>query len=281
MKDLKEKILDKLYKFDLISLIRVLERMGYDLNSIIFKSYDSLGSQSRIVQKVKFKNGSYPYVEVYLNLGLLSPQSPLPDYFRKKADEDIEVSRKYVDFIGFFDHQLLKNFILNVYPELNEHYSPKRYEVKKQYLELLNFKSVHFLHWLFTSTFPELKVEVKKDIFKKKVKTSPTILGKTTIGMGSVIGQQTVVQSDARIITLYSDDETTENNIPWPKEVKDRLVKYIFPILKGKEIMLEIFLVFTTYRSWIKLHSNSYLGYDRIWGKKGNFRRVRIFKGEV
>jgi hypothetical protein len=44
---------------------------------------------------------------------------------------------------------------------------------------------------------------------------------------------------------------------------------------------LEIILVIRTQKTWAKLKSDSYLGYDKIRGGEESYRRIRIFTGRL
>ena len=145
----------------------------------------------------------------------------------------------------------------------------------------MDLKSIITLFWMFQLVFPELKIQVKKVVMSRGLKASALIIGKTVLGSDAVFGKKTSVAVYGRRITLYSDDESTGSGEPWPKEIKTRLEEQIFPILRSSGLDLEITLVIRAQKRWMKLHSESYLGYDKIKGGEAQYRRIGIFRGRL
>jgi hypothetical protein len=73
----------------------------------------------------------------------------------------------------------------------------------------------------------------------------------------------------------------TDTRVPWPKEIKNRLEDLIFPILQPTGIDLEISLILKSQKRWVRLHAETYLGYDRIRSVEDTYRRIRIFRGHI
>jgi len=281
MADIRNDIKRNIHKFDIICLLRLLYSIGYEEDEIVFRGYDSICSQTSLISDIKFYDSPTPWVEIFFNLGLLSSQSPLPSYFRKNIDEKIDYYEEFSNFIGFFDHFLIKNYIYNIYPEINPHYFPSWDLTKKRYLNLLNLASCHSLHWIFQSIFPELDVEVKKIKMTKKLSTTAFTVGKSSLGMDSVMGKETKLPIYGRSVTLYSEEETTPKGIAWPKEVMYRFKNLIVPILSSYSISLDISLIIKSQRRWAKLNKETYIGYDRIKNGELRHRVVKIFRGSV
>ncbi len=281
MNNQERNIRKRLHDFDLISLLRLLKFKNYSLEEIRFKGHISTASQAGLFHDIEFYTTPTREVVITMNLGLLSAQSPLPSYFLKKIDYDILAGNAFADFIAFFDHQLIKNYIYNIYPEINKFFFPSWTLTKRRYLHLLNFKSSSNLHFLFQNIFPEINVEVQKALQRKVMQTKPIRLGKSLLGEDAIFGSKTTAWIHGCIITLYCEDETTENQVPWPKEIKSRLTELVFPILGHFDIDLQIDIVMKSRKRWARLHNDTYLGYDRIRSKQASYRRIRIFKGHV
>ena len=281
IKDLETKISKKIYEFDLISLLELLIHHGFLWEEIHFKGYMSTCSQSSLIQGIEFLYEPDHQVVITINMGLLSAQSTLPSYFQKNVDaKDID-SIAFSDFIGYFDHFLIRNYIFNIYPEKNTKYFSDWEITKRQYLQMMDLKSCSTLFWIFQLVFPELKVQVKKMMMERGLKASALIMGKTILGSDAVFGKKTEASVYGVHITLFSNEEFTDTQIPWPKEIKSRLNDQVFPILRSAEVNVEITLVIRSQKRWMKLESESYLGYDKMKGGKAQARRIRIFQGQL
>lgn len=277
LNELEIKISQRIHEFDLISLIRLLKFIGYQDEEIRFKSNVSISSQPTLIHGIEFRNEQPSRrVIIIVNLGLLSAQNPLPNYFLKKMDDRMIDTQAFVDFIGYFDHCLIKNYLLNIYPEINANLFRDWELTKLRYLQMLDLKSRSVLHWLFQLVFPELSVCVKKVVLQRKIKTASIQLGKTVIGSEAVFGKKTSVPVYGKRITLHSERELTDFGEPWPKEIKKRINDLIFPIIESVGIDMEIILIIRSQTTWAKLHRESYLGYDKIQGGKESYRQIRI-----
>jgi hypothetical protein len=276
-KDVSERIHD----FDVLSLLHLLETMNYSPEEIRFKSHNSTCSQSGLIHGITFKQEPVREAVITMNMGLLGVQSPLPSYFRKKMESD-EIGRgSLADFIGYFDHHLIRDYICNIYPEINTCFFPHWEQTKRRYLQILNPKSISTLHWLFQIVFPEIGVQVENAVLSGDVQTKPVLLGKSVLGNDAVFGSKTNVPIEGRRVTLYSEEELTDTQLPWPREIKNRLTSLIFPVLQPTGIDLEILLVLKSQKRWVRLHAETYLGYDRIQSGEESYRRIRIFKGHI
>lgn len=281
MNNLERKISKRVHEFDIISLLRLLMSIGYRPEEVRFKGHNSICSQSGLIHSITFYQEPVKEVVLTLNLGLLSAQSPLPSYFRKKMEDGLAGGRRFEEFIGYFDHHLIRDYICNLYPEINLFYYPSYELTKRRFLEALDLKSINTLHWLLQAVFPEIGVEVEKALISREMDTVPIRLGKNTLGSDAVFGSKARAPISGRRITLFSEEDITDTQVPWPAEIKDRLTRLVFPILRPAGIDLEINLVLKSQKRWAKLHSGTYLGYDRLHAKGESYRRIRIFKGHI
>jgi hypothetical protein len=281
MTPLERNIAKRIYDFDLISLLQLLELLGYQLEDIHFKSNFSTTSQPSLIHDIEFHSEPGRRVLIILNLGLLSAQSPLPSYFFKKLDAGYIDTQLFLDFIACFDHSLILNYLLSIYPETNRALYPDWEVTKRRFIELLDLRSCSTLHWLLELVFPELGVWVEKVALGRELRSAHLRLGKTILGTSAIFGEKTSVPVYGRRITLFSEFETNNSGDPWPREIKQRLNDLVFPILRSVGLDLEIILIIRTQKAWAKLHSESYLGYDKIRGGEEQRRRIRIFTGRI
>ncbi len=278
---IQKKISGRIHDFDLISLVRVLCHIGYAMEEIIFESDNSLCSQAGLIQQVRFLKDPTKQVIISLNMGLLSAQSPLPSYFQKNIDKSLMDVTAFYEFIGYFDHILMFQFLKSVYPELNLNPAFDLQSLKETTLGMLDIKCLTTLDWLFRLVFPELEVRVEKGLVLRQVTMVPLILGKAVLGENSVFGDQTKIMVSGRNVTLFSMDELSDLGKPWPKEIKERLKSHIFPILRNMGVDLQVSLVIESQKQWARLHTDTYLGYDKITGGTEQYKRIRIFKGHL
>jgi len=279
--DLEKNVSRRIHEFDIISLLHLLMEMNYSPEEIRFRSHNSICSQSGLIHDILFQHEPVREAVITMNMGLLGVQSPLPSYFRKKMENEEADKGSLADFIGYFDHHLIRDYICNIYPEINNFFYPHWELTKRRYLHILSLKSIGTLHWLFKKVFPEIGVQVENTVLSSNVQTRPVLLGKTTLGSDAVFGNKTSVPINGRRITFYSEEEMTDTQVPWPREIKNRLINLVFPVLQPMGIDLEILLVLKSQKRWVRLHAETYLGYDRIQSGEESYRRVRIFRGHI
>lgn len=279
MKSLKARISKEIHQFDIVSLLYILHEMGYRQEQIFFVSQYDLSSQPSLLRKIEFRDKPQPRVVVFVNIGLLSVQTPLPSYFFHKLDQGFMDVEAFGQFLAFFDQRLLREFILAIYPEINPDVFPDWELAKKRFVGMLNLRSSATLHWLFTTVFPELSVQVEKGILSRSVTTRDIVLGKSLLDGNSIFGNKVSTPVHGLIVVLTSNEERTCTGVPWPREISERMEQMIFPLLKSVGIDLEVFLIIRSQKSWAKLNTESYLGYDRIKGGRAQQRRIPIFSG--
>jgi hypothetical protein len=212
-------------------------------------------------------------------MGLLSSQTTLPSYFFKNLDVENLDNQSFYEFVWFYDHYLIREYIQNLYPEINSSVFSDWEKAKRRYIKMLDLKSPAVIQFLFQLIFPELAVKAEKVSIKRELETMFPRLGITKLGDDAVFGKKVNVPMGGLRVTLFSEEETTTMGEPWAREIENRFYEHIYPFLKTCGLDLEILLVIRSQRSWAKIHDESYLGYDRIRGGKTQYRRIRIFRG--
>jgi hypothetical protein len=279
--EIEAKVSRRIHDFDMISLLRLLFFLGYSPEEITFKSYNSQSSQAGLIREIRFQQEPLKNVTIVLNMGLLSAQSTLPSYFQKNIDKGFMDLQSFYLFIGYFDHSLIYEFFKSVYPELNLNRLVDLDKLKASYIQMLDLRSCVTLNWLLKLVFPELEVSISKCTLPKTVTMKPLKLGNTALGENAVFGNKTKISISGRKVTLFCDDELTPMGEPWPREIKKRLKNDIFPIFNNIGVGLTVTLVIKSQKQWVKLHPDSYLGYDKIRGGGDPFKQISIFKGYV
>ena len=277
IEELCTRIQNSLHRFDPISLLRVLERAGVDVDSIEYRSHHSTASQNRLIERVE---ASPAGIVLIFNLGLLSAQSPLPSYFFRQMDQG-EVSRdSFEHFIGMFDHALIKLYLQSIYPELNTYLFTDWAATCRRQLSLQNLRSVGGIHWLFKMVFPEFRVFVQKKMMSREIAMPSLRLGHFMLGDDAVFGEATNLGVLGLRVSLSINDDVDGAGQPWFKIIEQRLTDYIHPILDRVGVDLELMLVIHGKESAASLEASTHLGYDRLQGGSSETRRILIFRGQ-
>lgn len=277
---LETRIVKNIWRFDPISLLKLLAHLGYDMDEILFCSTFGACSQSRLLESIEFRSSPRKVV-ITLNLGLLGGQSVLPNYLFKQVHNNTIDAQRFAEFFGYFDDRLLRRFLLAIYPEFDETVFQNWEARKKSALYTLRLDSIATLHWLMQLVFPELQVRVEKVALQRSIDLGAPILGKSRLGYRTVFGKIKKLPVPGKRITLITDEDNFTSDQPWPHEIERRLKKLIFPVLQGVDLHLEIWLMIRTQGSYLGLKQNSYLGYENLLSDKLQFRRIRIFSGRL
>lgn len=275
------RIRSRIREFDLISLLRLLEQMGYSPEEIRFQSHVTITSQVSLIEDIEFRQQPSREVTILLNLGLLSAQNSLPSYFFKKMDEERIDTQAFTDFLAFFDHFLIKNYLMNLYPEINPAYFPDPDRRRQRYIRMMDLRSPSSLQFFFRLVFPALSVAAEKVSLNRSLKTTFPRLGITRMGHDAIMGREVKIPVYGLRVTLMTQDEFTAAREPWAVKIRRCLEETVFPMLGAVGVDLEIYLLILSKKGWAQLQKTSYLGYDRIRGGELKPRRIRIFRGYV
>jgi hypothetical protein len=271
----------EIHRFDIYSLLALLQHLGFRREQILFRSHPTSSSQSSLLQDIEIRRGAVPRVIITVNLGLLGAQSPLPSYFMKRLEKGNLDTRLFLDFMGYFDHRVISNYLASIYPESDPALFPDWQQAKRDYLLLLNLRSRATLQWLLRLAVPELGVRVEKADMRHTPNCRQIVLGKAALGGEAVFGRHASVRVDGLRITFFSDEECTDRGEPWPREVQKRLSRLVFPALRAVGVDVEILVVLRSSKSWVRLQRESYLGFDMIRGGKAAYRRLPIYSGRL
>jgi hypothetical protein len=262
---LEAKVRARAHEFSLPALLDVLHLLGYRSEDIEFRSHLSQSRASSLVESVEFLNGADGgrRVKIAMNLGLLSIQSPLPSYFLQIA-ERLE-GEALVDFIGFFDHHLLKRRIMGLYPERDRTVFADWGQAQADLLQMTGLGAPSTLYWLFQRVFPELGVRVERSTAQKPLKADGAILGRAVLGEGCAFGGETSVPVGGIDIILYSEETRSPTGVPWPTEASRRLREQILTVLSKCDLYLTIILLMMEQENWLQMLDDRFLGHEPLW----------------
>lgn len=273
---IQHKIAQNIKSFDLCALLKLLKTLGYQRGNIIFEGNTNQVSYTSLCHQIHFEENPRR-VRVVVNIGLLSPLSPLPSFFQSLIDNEDVNSARFTSYLNFFNHRLMDNFILMTLPETHENFFSSWKQTQLNYLSLLGFESVSTLWFLMKICFPDLVIEVKKNPQEIKLQTSSLVLGRDVIGYNSYLGNRFKQTLSSYKITFSTDDELSEIGTPWPIEINRRMVELIFPILKKTDLHFSIVLKIKNKFNYLTLGSKTYLGFDRVWKSSHPFQLLLYY----
>ena len=277
MNALQHKIAHNVRRFDVCSLLKLLIEMGYQQDEVYFQCNGDLSSRSTLCEAIFFSD-FVPKVTLVINIGLLSSNSPLPSFFRKKMDSGSIDPVFFARFLSFFDHHVIKNLMAMSMPDLNNVFFSSWKETQSHYLKLLDLNSTSTLWHIFQTCFPELLVQVTKSprIFKQK--TSSTVLGNSRLGENTFLGKKLDQSLPSFKCTLIGEETLTDLQVPWPLEVKRRLKTVIFALLQRTAIHFRVSLLIKNNKEIARLSPKSHVGYSRL-GENKNALCLLLFSG--
>jgi len=230
MTETEQQIINNLHRFDLLALLRLLHHLNYQ--SVWFVSNDSLVSEVRIIQEIEFRPQG---VIIRLNLGLLSPQSPLPGYILQLRDTLMDYQDEFKHFIGYFDHILIQHLVFGLFPELNRSGFGNWRHYQHNSLLLTDLRAVRSIQMLFDYVYPECVVVCERNRRIECRGLDKQTLGEIELGCRYKLGD--VTYASAKGILVWLDVPDCEQSLA---ELKYRLRSVILPLLSRFLLHLEV-----------------------------------------
>lgn len=262
-------------RFDLRALLRLLAAHGFERHDLRFRSHPEDVSSGALIHTVSFEPAPSRVVHIVLNLGLLGSNGLLPSYFAQVIEQARD-AQPYYDFIHFFEHQLLSRYVCAVFPEddraLFENYS----RVKQLYARMLGFGSLSTLHWLFTQYFPELEVRVTRRAFAQATDAHAFQTGISRLDGTGILGRHYESVDEGFCVELFAQEESHDNGHAWPHLVRQRFREHVLPRLRGTNIPLTLVLNVLSHATWVQIHRDGYLGYERFQTPEASGHRIVV-----
>jgi hypothetical protein len=275
---IEARIAERIHSFELPALLDVLEAHGYSRDEIEYRSHRSLLSHGHLVQAVAFEHTPRRRVVITVNIGLLSTQSPLPSFFFKAMDQ--LAHDRLEDFLGYFDHHLLRARLAGYSPERDEALVGDK-AVAEDRLQLLRPKCPSSLHWLCARIFPEAEVKVRRITQRKAIPSAGLRLGSTTLGVGSAVGGFATIPQSGMEVSLYLEESLAGDGTPWALEARRRLDSQLLPRLEDGTLFLTVTLTLRGHFSHAALKNSSHLAYDPMAGGPERDHTVVLFSGNA
>ncbi|HVZ35193.1 MAG TPA: hypothetical protein VG963_22355, partial [Polyangiaceae bacterium] len=207
----------------------------------------------------------------------------LPSYFLREVESSRDPQRFY-DFIRFFDHCLIENYVRASWPEHDPDIFGDYALLCTAVLKLIGLDSVSSVHWLVQSAFPELGVRVTRGAFPSATGSHACRTGLSRLDGSSVIGRVYETEAQGFLIDLVTDEEAYDRHHNWAAIVRSRLNERCLPVLAPFRLPLRVVLTVLSHASWARLESlraktSGYLGYDRIRADEDSQHSVVIWSG--
>lgn len=276
----EERIAARARSFDLGPLLRLLEAEGYSSEHILFESNPETSASPALVAAVTFHRAPLRRVVVTLNLGLLGANALLPTYFQHVA-EQMPAPESYFDFIRFFDHRLLGQFIRALYPERDSGMVGDWERTKSFYFRMLGVGSVATLQWLFQLHFPELRGWVTRKTFRSTSLGEDLRAGSSLLDGSSVLGSTYESETPGFQVDLLAEEDPDPRAEGWPQLVERRFREVLLPLLAPSRVHLELGLTVASQSAFARLSEHGYLGYERLQGEGSIGHRMVIFLGDT
>lgn len=263
-------LIQKARRLDLPSLLAALDWLGYPSERIQFQGNQNPTSTESVIDALEFHESNKTAV-CRLNLGLGGTHGLLPGYFLS-VSENLPEPEQFHRFLEFFESGLLSDYAVAQAPERHHRWK----KITKTHFEMLGLGSCSTLTWLFGQVFPELAVQVERSSVPSRTDAHALVVGGVLNG-SSVLGSTHDASRTGFLITLFAEDEQTDNGASWWRVAQDRVRSQVLHHLEGLQVFIHVQLVVEDHSSWAKLSPEAQLGYDRVGGE-GRTHTVSVYQ---
>nr|PZN19147.1 MAG: hypothetical protein DIU78_21545 [Pseudomonadota bacterium] len=294
------RIMREAQRFDLGPLLDVLAELGYSRDEILFEGA-LYGRSPSIVQAVRFRQRPVRTAIVTVHLGLLGDNTLLPSYFYHVAERSPDPARFY-DFLRFFDHQLIENFVRAIYPEVGETHPDAApgepgaaapptggvfgdfRAVLKTFFRMAGPGSLSTLHWVTQLYFPEFRVRVRRSRFENATDSHACRTGDSRLDGSGILGRSYVAESPGFVVDLIAEDEVDLSGREQADIVRERLETRFLPLLAPFSLALTVRLIVLWHSSFAYVddphaEDKSFLGYNRLRGPREVRHTTVLYRG--
>ena len=273
-----EKISQNARNFEILPLVRVLETAGFAFDDILWKSSRDTAKANSVIESVDFSLSKQGLVSVCVTRGLFGADGLLPSYFHRLVNE-MSDPEPFFEFMHFFEHGLIREFVLSLYPQVNHGVTGNWANLKASYLGMSGVSSVSTLTWLFQLYFPELVVRVTRQNVADSTDSYAFRTGTNTLDGTGIVGNTYAAQVQGFRITMLAQDERNDIGQLWPHVVRERLQKFLTSLLEKFRLHLTVELEIQQHETWASIQQSGFLGYDRIRGDAETGHRVLVHHG--
>lgn len=268
-------------QFDLRPLLEVLREHGYEREDILFEGCADDAASPGIVEAIRFPSNRPHSVIITLNLGLLAEGSLLPGYFFDVIQSS-NSSTSFYDFLRFFDHRLVREYLWAIYPEELDGPFGDYNRLLWSYLRMMGPGSASTLAWLFQRHFPDFPVHVSRREFPSDTAAHAMMMGSSKLDGTGVLGKIYPSESAGFVVELTAEYETDHYGRLWADVVLERFRARLLPLLEPFHISFALRLRVLWHTGYAKLEdprgeTRGRLGYDRIRDKEPSPHTILLY----
>jgi hypothetical protein len=284
-------------RFDLRPLLEQLAVAGYGNEAVLFEGATE-GGGTGLVKSLRFIKAPMPAAIITLHMGLMGDAGLLPSYFTWVIEHSPEPAR-FLDFIRFFEHQLIDNMFHATHPDWAR-CPPKSGgsrlaqdtasllgdtpQFLKTILRIARPSTPATLHWLAQLCFPEFGVRVRRHAFKAATGAYACRLGISCLDGTGILGREYVSALGGYTLDLYTDDEKDLSGREQAGVAVARLRGRLLDLLAPYNLALTVRLHVRWHSSFARVDSPSdpnpsFLGYERLGGEKDERHATVIYSG--
>lgn len=277
----EERLVREAMRFDLRPLLDVLRDHGYGRDSIMFEGSSEDAASPGIIEAIRFPDKPAGTVIITLNLGLLAEGTLLPAYFFDVIQSSPR-SAAFYDFLRFFDHRLVENYLWGIYPEDPGGPFGDYGRLLASYFRMLGPGSTSTLSWLFQRYFPDFPVRVWRREFPSDTAAHAMMMGMSKLDGTGVLGKIYPSESAGFVVELTVEYETDHYGRPWADVVLQRFRDRLLPLIEPHRIPLALRLRVLWHTGYAKIEdprkqTKGRLGYDRIRDKQPSPHTILLY----
>ena len=262
--DLLDRIRSQLGEFDVLALLRLLKHHGILEKQVFFKGYSSLSSFDHLIHSIDFKKHPQGLrVVITLNIGLLSAQSPLPEYFRYFIEHKAVDGAAMEKFIECFDHFLMVNRLCQTYPQVCTLWYPSWKNTQRQYWKVQSFYSSSTLQALFSTVYPEAHIQVSRKTFKPQPKLPRLGHMHLEAARREIHGRaEADIPRNGFLIKIIESENALFETKAWLRSIKKRFYEQMALFLKNTSLYLKVLVFQTVQTEPLRLSSYGHLNHN-------------------
>lgn len=273
--DFERRVSENARNFEVGALLDLLESRDYD--QVRFRSEWTRGFRASRITSIDFDDPRENWVTVVVNLGLLSNQSPLPDYFGRILDRNV-TDGSFAEFLGAIDHPLLKQRFEAARGRASRWLLPGWRGIERSFLGVMDVRSAATMDSIMRRAFPELGVVLTLGSEDSRIRVPSVITNHSRFGR-SAFGGAALADVSGLSVRLISEDTNTENGERWEEVAAQRIKDWVLPVVQGSGITLLVTLEIEEPPKWVDLSGDSRIGYDRLRSRdRGEVRDTVLFR---
>jgi hypothetical protein len=260
-------------RFELPALLRVLRRRGYAAEDVFFESVRGAPRSPGLVDSLRFEDAPRRVI-VRLSAGLLTPDGPLPSYFRRFAEE-LGDPRPFLAFLRFFDHVVAANLAYVAYPiDGVAHASP----LARAYQIIGGARSPGRVHALVRAIVPELPLEVFPATLTRREPNDAARLGSARLDGTAVVGWSQRTAAAGLVARLHAEVEHDNHGRAWADVVRERCERVLVPLVRRGARPVEVRLRVGSYGGRAQLGHRAQLGVEPVTSGEPRLWEITVLR---